>query len=296
MTRFAFTLLAALGAAVPLLRADTALFREKFRAELADAVRFDGLAGVAIKDLATGDEFFVNPDTVFPQASSIKIHILAELYRQDRAGKLDVNAVVALPDSARTGGSSELQLLSAPSMTLRDYAILMIVRSDNTATNLLIDLLGMDAINASLVAWGLPEIKLQRRMIDLQAVAENRDNVATPRAMMRSLEKIYHGEVVDRATSNEVLKVLQLPRPASGLRAPLPSGVRIAHKTGSNAGVRCESGIVFLEQRPYVISVMTSFGASSAEAGALIEKVAHLAYGYFSRVDRSTPHGAGISR
>lgn len=289
-------LFAALVAGSFRLQADDVLFREKFRADLAGAVRFDGLAGVAIKDLATGDEFFVNPDTVFPQASSIKIHILTELYRQDRAGKLDVNHVVALPDSARTGGSSELQLLSAPSMTLRDYAILMIVRSDNTATNLLIDLLGRDAINASLVAWGLPEIKLQRRMIDLQAVAENRDNVATPRAMMRSLEKIYRGEVVDRATSDEVLRILQLPRPASGLRAPLPPGVRIAHKTGSTGGIRCESGIVFLERRPYVICVMTSFGASQAEAGDLIEKVAHLAYGYFKRVDGSTPQGAAISR
>ncbi|MEX0736418.1 MAG: serine hydrolase [Bacteroidota bacterium] len=105
----------------------------------------DAVVGVAIKDLTTGEELFINEDEIFPQASSIKIHILAELYRQAEEGKFKLTDIKPLPESVRVGGSGVLGELGKNSVTmsLRDYAVLMVVLSDNTATNLLIEKVGI---------------------------------------------------------------------------------------------------------------------------------------------------------
>lgn len=248
----------------------------------------DFRVGVAIKDLTTGEEFFLRGDESFRQASSIKIHILTELYRQHAAGRLDVHAKVPFTPESRAAGSGLLKHMGRDTVTmsLRDYAVLMIVLSDNSATNLLIDRVGMDAVNASLVAQGTPGIQLQRRMMDRAAVAAGRDNIATPREMMRSLELLHRGEVVDRTTSDEVLKILKIPRfgrPA--IREPLPESVAVAHKGGSlSSGVRCDSAIIYLPGRPYVLCVMTEGRKDSAEGEEVIADVSRLAYQHFSEL------------
>lgn len=262
-----------------------AALSEPLRAAVA---REDMRVGVAIKDLNTGEEFLLHGDESFRQASSIKIHILTELYRQHAAGRLDVHAKVPFTPESRAAGSGLLKHMGRDTVTmsLRDYAVLMIVLSDNSATNLLIDRVGMDAVNASLVAQGTPGIQLQRRMMDRAAVAAGRDNIATPREMMRSLELLHRGEVVDRTTSDEVLKILKIPRfgrPA--IREPLPESVAVAHKGGSlSSGVRCDSAIIYLPGRPYVLCVMTEGRKDSAEGEEVIADVSRLAYQHFSEL------------
>lgn len=262
-----------------------AALSEPLRAAVA---REDMRVGVAIKDLNTGEEFLLHGDESFRQASSIKIHILTELYRQHAAGRLDVHAKVPFTPESRAAGSGLLKHMGRDTVTmsLRDYAVLMIVLSDNSATNLLIDRVGMDAVNAFLVAQGTPGIQLQRRMMDRAAVAAGRDNIATPREMMRSLELLHRGEVVDRTTSDEVLKILKIPRfgrPA--IREPLPESVAVAHKGGSlSSGVRCDSAIIYLPGRPYVLCVMTEGRKDSAEGEEVIADVSRLAYQHFSEL------------
>ena len=244
--------------------------------------------GVAVKDLTSGEELFVRGDESFRQASSIKIHILTELYRQAAAGRVEIDRPVPLTREARAGGSGLLKHMgrNSVSMSLRDYAILMIVLSDNTATNLLIDILGMDAVNASMAAQGTPTIKLQRRMMDRAAVESGRDNVATPRDKMRSLELLYRGEVVDRKTSDAILAILKIPRfgrPA--FREPLPANLPVAHKGGSlSDGVRCDSGIIYLADRPYILCVMTEGPAGESAGESIITDVARVVYRHFSQL------------
>lgn len=254
----------------------------------AAAAREGMRVGVAIKDLTTGEELFLRGDESFRQASSIKIHILTELYRQHAAGRLDVHAKVPFTPESRAAGSGLLKHLGRDSVTmsLRDYAVLMIVLSDNSATNLLIDRVGMEAVNASLTAQGTPDIRLRRRMMDRAAMAQGQENVGTPRGFMRSLELLHRGEVVDAATSREILAILKLPRfgrPA--IREPLPESVAVAHKGGSlSSGVRCDSAIIYLPGCPYVLCVMTEGRKDSAEGEEVIAAVSRLAYQHFSEL------------
>lgn len=175
------------------------LLREKFFRSLHSTVEnANAIVGVAIKDLKTGEQFFINENEVFPQASTIKIHILTEVYRQAMEGKFKLTDIRSLPPSARVGGSGILSLLGEKtvSMSIRDYCVLMINLSDNSATNFLIDVVGMENVNKTLVANGATQTKLQRRMMDYQAAKEGRENISTPKDVLTILEKMYHGTLV----------------------------------------------------------------------------------------------------
>ena len=164
-----------------------------FRARITrEATRLPGFSvGVAIKDLRSGEEFLVNPDAEFPQGSTIRIHLVTELFRQAAAGRLSVDEVRPLPDSVRTGGFGVLRHLGhgTVSLSLRDYAALMMMVNDNTAANFLTDILGMDNVNSSLAAQGTPEIRFRRKAVSRRdAPADLPENTGTPRAAMRALE------------------------------------------------------------------------------------------------------------
>ena len=134
----------------------------------------DGVLGVAILDLKHGKKFLLHRDEVFPQASSIKIAVLAELYRQAQAGKLKltdlytVQATDLVPDSDIMGGLTP----GVTRITLRDLATMMVAVSDNSATNVLIDRVGMENVNALMDSLGLTHTRLRRKMMDLKAPAK----------------------------------------------------------------------------------------------------------------------------
>src|ERR1051326_3085327 len=153
-------------------------------------------AGVAIKDLASGEEFLVDPDGVYPQGSCIRIHLVAELFRQAAAGKLSLKEPRKLPESDVTGGTGVLRYMQRDTltMTLRDYAVLMIGANDHTAANFLTDIVGMENVNASLAAQGTPEIKFRRRAISRRDAPGGLENEGTPRSVMRAVELLHAGK------------------------------------------------------------------------------------------------------
>src|SRR5438477_9204242 len=156
--------------------------------------------GIAIEDLTTGDHFFLHEDEVFAQASSIKITVLANLYLQAEQGKLKltdlytVQSADLVPDSDIMSGLTP----GVTRVTLRDLATMMVAVSDNSATNVLIDKVGMQNVNTFLDSLGLTHIRLRRRMMDLKAAGERRENVATPAEMMALLEDLYRGKVLNK--------------------------------------------------------------------------------------------------
>lgn len=257
------------------------------------AAEFDGAMGIAVKDLTSGETFFVNADTVFPQASSIKIPILLELLRQDQAGKLKLEERVELKRAMMTGGSGVLLRFGdgTSALSLRDIATLMIVLSDNTATNILIDRVGIEKVNAFLREHGLKETKLQRRMMDVEAGRASRENLSTPREMVTLLELLHKGKVLDAAHTALAIEILKYPKSTS-LRRGIPSTAEVANKPGGIPGVACDSGIVLLAGRPYAISVMTTYGRDEDEAGRAITEVSHSVFAYFERLARSNAYGA----
>ncbi len=257
----------------------------------------DGVMGVAIEDLTSGDHYFLRENEVFAQASSIKIAVLATLYQQAEQGKLrltdfyTVQSSDLVPDSAIMNGLTP----GATRVTLRDLATMMVAVSDNSATNVLIDRVGMQNVNAMLDSLELTHTRLRRKMMDLQAAKEGRENISTPREMMSLLGAIYHNKVLNKDSAADFFKVLSTEKD-SWIPRDIPAEVTIANKPGSLEAVRNDSGIVFVEGRPFVICVMTSFLRNERDGEAAISRVSLAAWQMFDRLSRATEYGRVVSR
>jgi beta-lactamase class A len=256
----------------------------------------DGVMGVAIEDLNTGEQFFLHENEVFAQASSIKIAVLGNLYLQVQHGKLKltdlytVQASDLVPDSDIMGGLTP----GVTRITLRDLATMMVAVSDNSATNVLINRVGMDNVNAMLDALGLKHTRLRRKMMDLDAAKQGRENISTPREMMLLLDAIYHDKVLNKETASDFFKMLSTNK-ESWIPRDLPADVKSANKPGSLEGVRNDSGIVFVEGRPYVICVMTAFLHNERDGEHAISKVSLAAWQMFDRLSRASEYGRVVS-
>ena len=269
--------------------------RSKFGERLKSLVEAsDAIVGIAIKDLNSGDEFVINGDEIFPQASSIKIHILTELYRQAEAGKFRLSDVRSLPEPAKVGGSGVLAELgqNSVSMSIRDYAVLMIVLSDNTATNLLLERVGRDNVNQTLASLGFTTTRLQRKMMDDAARGRGEENLSTPAEAARLMELLFKCDISNRAACDDLLAILKIPK-RGDLRAGLPPEVPIAFKPGGIPGVTTEWAIVYLKERPYVVVVMENYGLE-ADAGAAMKEISRALYDYFWRRGRATRYGTYV--
>ena len=292
-----FVLAAALVPAAAAQGRFPSILEAKLQAELkAVESGLDGVLGLAFKDLTTGKTLFLNEREVFPQASSIKIAVLAEMFKQAEEGRLDLDAFLTVDDGNRVAGSGVLYFLGRPSLSLsvRDTAVLMVVLSDNTATNLLIDKVGMEAVNRRLDALGLGKTRLRRKMMDLKAASEGRENVSTPLEMMTLLENVWKGAFLKEPGRKAFLDMLAIPKD-SPLRAGVPEGVEVAEKPGELEAVRCDSGIVLLAGRPYVLSVMTTYLKRDGDGNPAIARVSRLIYEHVSRLARSSEIGRVVS-
>jgi len=262
----------------------------------------DGVLGVAIEDLTSGQKFFLHEDEVFAQASSIKITVLAELYRQNQEASQGASGKAKLTDLYTVEASdlvrdSDIMGGLTPSVTKitnRDLATMMVAVSDNSATNVLIDHVGMENVNRLLDSLGLPHTRLRRKMMDLKAAGEGRENVSTPREMMILLEQIYRGKVLNQEMTNDFLKVLSTHKD-SWISRDLPEGLRVADKPGSLEGVRNDSGIVFAQNRPYVICIMTSYLQKERDGEDMIARISAAAYRMFDRMGRASEYGRVVS-
>ena len=262
----------------------------------------DGTMGVAILDLTDGRQFLLNADQEFAQASSIKVAVLAELYRQEQqseqgmSGKAKLSDVYTVEARDLVDGSAIMSGLTVrvTRVTNRDLATFMVAVSDNSATNVLIDRVGMQNVNALLDSMGLHETRLQRKMMDVKAAQEGRENISTPNEMMKLFSALYQKKVLNKALTEDYFKVLGTPK-ESDIPRYIPEDVVSANKPGELAGVRNDVGIVFVPNRPFVVVVMTAYLQRERDGDDAIAKIAGMAYEYFDRVGRSSTYGRIVS-
>jgi beta-lactamase class A len=273
------------------------IVREKTEAQLQEVIRgVRGAIGFTAFDLVRGEKFSANENLIFPQASAIKIPIAMEVFKQAREGKLKLTDMLWVEKKHQVAGSGILFELGDKSsqMSVRDLCVLMIRLSDNTATNMLIDLVGMANINTTLSSLGMKNTKVQRRMLDQVASARGDENLSTPAEAARIMETLYKGEFVSRTVSDDILSILKKSKGEAGaIQSGVPTDVPVAFKPGGIAGVTTEWAIVYLPSLPYVVTIMENYGVGD-EATSAMKKISELLYEYYSRVATATKHGTYV--
>src|SRR6266536_5325543 len=262
------------------------------------ASRLDGVMGVAILDLTDGRILLRNADRVFPAASSIKLAILVELYRQDQEaragtkGKAKLDDIYSFDPKDLVEDSQIMAGLTAgvTRITNRDLAQFLVAMSDNAAANVLYDRVGKDNVNAMLHSLGLPKTLLRRKMMDIAAARRGDENIATPQEMVRLLEAIFKEKALDKQATAEFIKQLSTLK-QSYLPRYVPESVQVANKPGELEGVRNDSGIVFAQNQPFAISVMTAYDRDEKAAERAIGEVALEAYRYFDMRGKTSEYG-----
>ena len=249
---------------------------------------FTGRIGFHAKCLATGAEYSWNGDRRFPPASVIKLPVMIELYRQAAAGSPDLDAMAPLPPDISTHGSGVLKRRDGPvALTLREYCRLMMVHSDNMATDLVMRKVGLGAVNRFLAKLGLENTRasmelgrwhylivgmaedpISRRNDDrlLERIragafedgpgySESLDNnVCGPRDIGTLLERLYRGELANRQDTAEMLEMMRASTHKRTIARYVKNGVRVANKYGGSRRIAADAGIVEAPQGPVVIA------------------------------------------
>ena len=255
----------------------------------------DGVVGYAALDLTSGEEIGRLEQQVFPTASTIKLAILYELFRQADEGRLTLDTAAPLDRSQVVGGTGILHALGTPALTLRDHAVLMMSISDNTATNVLIDRIGLPAIASRMQSLGLGGIRLRRKMMDGAAAQRGEENVASPREIVRLLRILDSGEALKPESKVAALKVLAVGT-GGYLRRGVAPGVEVLSKSGELEGVRVDAAIVRAKNRPYAVAVMTTYLKDEAEGERAIGDLSRAFYEYFSRLGFGSEFGRQLKR
>lgn len=236
------------------------------------AAAAEGTLGYCVMTVAGEVLFSRHADQSFPQASAIKIPILLEALAQRDAGLLDWHEQIPIRKAAQAGGTGVLAQLSdgGSKLSLEDLCVLMIVVSDNTATNILIDRVGMQNVTERMEALGCHDTKLRRVMMDTAAAERGEENVSTPADAARLMQLLARGEFLNRTASDEALAILRKPK-STAVRKAVPPEIPVATKPGAIPGIATEWALVEYAERPYVIAVMGKEGQETRFVQAFTE-------------------------
>jgi beta-lactamase class A len=277
--------------AAPATRADTTLLRATLEAV---AVGFDGVVGVAVRNLATGEALSIRGHETFPSASLIKVSVLVALLDEVHAGRMRLDEPVTMIARDRVGGSGVLRMLgSGTRLTLEELAWLMITISDNTATNLVLDKLDVRTVWTSMESRGLPHSKIHSKTFRREtSIAPDSSvlyglGVTTPDEMVRLFRLLHEGRAVTPALDSLAVAILLANQDGNMLVRWLPASVRVAHKSGSVDRARNDCGIIYSPAAPIALCVMTrdntdtSYGVDSAPH-LLIARIAREVFRHYN--------------
>ncbi len=241
-----------------------------------------GVYSAAAVELAGGCRWLLNPRPL-RSASLIKLFVLAEAFRRAGRGELDLAERVPVPEEAKVGGAGRLE--TSPPGTVRTWhelAEAMIVESDNTATNIIIDRLGMESVNALAAALGCRDTVLRRKMMDFAAAAAGRENYTTPADVAAILAKLYRGECVSPEADAAMVAILLRQEDRCKLPLLLPAGTAVACKSGELEEAEHDAGIVYGPRGDYVLAVMSDGLADEARGREVIARLSRTVYDWMN--------------
>jgi beta-lactamase class A len=233
---------------------------------------FKGTVVLYAKNLKTGKDFAVGADTKVRTASTIKLPILCALESLVAQGKVRWDERIVLkPDDKVTGSGVLGSMADGTDLTVRNLAILMIIVSDNTATNLILDRISADAVNDYLDSIGIHDTRSNRKVrgdgsqlkdpsgwSKAGLLEKNKKyglGVSTPRDMVRILEMLAEGKIVSPEASADILDILKMQQVRGGLARHAPEGLEVASKSGSLDALRSDVGIVYDKEGPIAMAI-----------------------------------------
>jgi beta-lactamase class A len=272
--------------------ADTARLRREIEAVLTG---YPGVAGVGVRNLATGDSLSIRGAEPFPTASLVKVALLVTVLEEVERGRLRLEEPLSMIGRDRVGGSGVLRHLG-PGLQLRveDAAWLMMVVSDNTATNLLLDKVGPVTVAETMDALGLRRTRIFRKVFHPAASSPMPDSsaryglgVSTPDEMVALMALLHRGAAVSPAGDSLAIRILEANQDADKLVRWLPEGTVVAHKSGYDDRGRNDCGIVRTPAAPVALCVMTRENrfesyAVDNPANLLIAGVARAVFRHFN--------------
>lgn len=244
---------------------------------------YNGEVGLYIKDLKSGRTFHHNAEKKFICASLIKVPIMVAAFQAIKDGKISLSTRVKYARKFRRDGSGNMKWAKSGFQYTVSYLIYsMITRSDNTATAMMIDLLGYDYLNERFAATGLKETQIKPSGMSLSSYLNpDLDNYTTAKEMGDLLEKIYRHELVGDGLSDLMLEIMKGASYSRGrLARDLPNDFKLARKTGLLRKNCHDMGIVFTPDGDYIICVLTGRNRNYDVAKGLISSVGRKAYEY----------------
>jgi len=240
---------------------------------------------VALRTVDGRDELLIDADTSFHAASTMKVPVMIELFRQADAGRLSLDDPLAIRNEFHSivdgsvytldvGDDSDAEVYKAIGRTLplRQLCEAMITVSSNFATNLLIEKLGVENIRRTVTRLGADGMQVLRGVEDQKAFDKGLSNTTTARGLLVLLEHIARGTAVSPEADAQMAEILKRQKFRDGIPAGLPGGVAVGHKTGTITRIHHDAGIVF-GPRPYVLVVLVRGLADEKTADALIARI-----------------------
>jgi beta-lactamase class A len=259
-----------------------------------------GKVAIAVKHLDSGESYYLNADEEMPTASLIKFMIMLEVYLQVAEGKVKLTDPVTLHKEDMVPGSGILtyHFSEGAIFPLRDAVRLMMVYSDNTATNLVLDRIGLPSTNARMEAWGFPHTKINAKVFRGSTTSLNPERTrkfglgsTTARETILLLEKVHQDKVVSAEVCKTMLGHMKKCDDKLKLKRFLPTNVEVAHKSGTVSDARTDAGIIYLPSGPVAICVLTAHNDDTSwkddnDANVLIGRVAQQVHQHFVNVKK----------
>jgi beta-lactamase class A len=243
--------------------------------------KYDTDIAVLAKNLSTDEVLFnYNGERIYPSASIIKIPIAIEALSKADNLEIPLLSQIKIKDSDKVDFSiiTEQNLIECTFLELITW---MIISSDNTAANILIDLLGMDKINDRINDLGMQNTKLQRKMMDFEAIKENKNNYTSLEDMLTLMEGLYKGEVINKEISKMAIDIMKNQRDNNMLKRYIKENVALANKTGELDNINNDIGIFYTKAADYFIGVFVNKAKSNQEAYEIIGSLSKKVYNYF---------------
>lgn len=237
---------------------------------------------VVVKNLNTGEEAKVNEQMVMPAASIIKLFVMSEVFNNINKGKLFLEDKITVKEEQKISYQLLTLFDEDREFTIRELLKLMICQSENTATNILIDMVGIDNINSFIKSLGFKNCEIQRKMLDMEARMQGKENYISATEVSKFLELLYNGKVINEKCSKLMIDIMKSQLLVAEVHRYIPDNIGLALKTGDIWGYKHAAGIFYIDSCDYIFTMLINYKDDEIKfMDEFMSKMSAAVYNYF---------------